>query len=219
MLLDFLGVELGILLLFYGLIFFCIIVVHFRNRKIRRVREIYEQKLCNCLEPNEHLPSLDFPGIEDPFNQSILIDLIRELSAMVRGVEGRILLLIFRSNGLFRYTLQKSRYGSDYDRMQVLSVYFDVAVRRSTMREIGRFLKHPNHELRMITLLAWLNMEPDKLVQKLAGYPRKLSRRDYVNIYVLIQRHCIPASQASPLLSSANPSVVRFGQEWIRFNR
>jgi hypothetical protein len=80
------------------------------------------------------------------------------------------------------------------------------------MTEVSRYLDSENHELRMISLLVWLNMDPDTVAEKLAGYPHTLSSRDCANIFDLFSRRRLPVDDAARLLASSNASVVRLGR-------
>ncbi len=87
-----------VLLFFYGLIVVCSVALYGWNRFSSPIREKYTQKLCDCLGPQDRLPSMVFPGIEYSFNRRILIKLLSSLSPMLEGVESRILRLIFHDN-------------------------------------------------------------------------------------------------------------------------
>ena len=208
--------QVYILVLFYALIAVSMAGIYFRNRLSREVKEIYTQKLCECLQPQDHLPSLVFPDIEYSFNRRILIRLLVDLTVMLEGVEGRILLLIFHDNGLYGHILSECRYNNDHRKIRAMSVFQDIPIPDEVMNELERFLNSRNNELRMISLLVWLNQKPEEMMERLTRYPHELSDRDCANIYALAQRRYVPAMEAVKLLSSSNPTVSRFGKRVLK---
>jgi hypothetical protein len=131
---------------------------------------------------------------------------------MLEGIEARILRLIFLRNGLFHHILRECRHGDDHRKVRAISVYLDLPIQPDMMVEVSRWLDSENHELRMISLLVWLNMDPATLAEKLVGYPHTLSPRDCANIFNLFITRNLPAGDAARLLSSPNPSVARLGK-------
>ncbi|MDR0954497.1 MAG: hypothetical protein LBM20_03845 [Rikenellaceae bacterium] len=203
---------------FYGLILLGSIGLYGWRLLSRGVRASYTQKLFECLQPQDHLPSMVFPEIEYAFNRRVLIHLLTRLAPMLEGVEGRILRLIIHDNGLDRQILQDCRYHDDYRKVESLSVFIETPIPEAMMNELHHFLDSPNNELRMVTLLVWLNQEPAQLIERLAGYPHELSDRDCANIYALAQRRNIPVTGVEALTHSPNPSVVRFGRRALKLN-
>lgn len=209
---------LYVLFLFYGLIIISLMGLYFWNRISRSVRETYTRKLCECLQPQDSLPSMVFPDIEYAFNRRVLIRLLVNLTPMLEGVEGRILRLIFHDNGLDRHILQECRFYDDFRKIRSISVFIDIPIPADLMTEFSRFLDSRNNELRMVSLLVWLNQDPPEMLDRLAGYPHELSDRDCANIYALAQRRYIPVAEAEKLIHSPNPSVVRFGRRVLKLN-
>ena len=205
--------EIIILLLFLGLIFVSMMVVYARNRLAKNVRETYTMKLCECLQPQDSLPDVRFPDIQYLFHRRVLIRLIGDLTVMLEGVEARILQLVFHSNGLYHHILRECRTGNDMQKVRAISVYLDLPIQPNMMVEISRYLDSENHELRMVTLLIWLNMDPAGMIEKLVDYPHTLSDRDCANIYSLFNRRHVAPEEAVKLLESPNPSVLRFGKQ------
>ncbi len=210
------GGAAAVLALLYGMILLTLAYRIVTGRRRRKISREYLEKLYGCLRPEDHLPCLRFDKIDSRYRQEVLLDLIRHLTGMIRGVEKRILLLIFHTNDLLAYLLRECRYGNDRKRIRAIFLYSSLEIHQSFMGEIVRYIHSRNRELRMVTLLAWLNMEPGKIMDKLIGYPHPLSEREYANIYSLINRHCLPMEQAVVLLGSTNPTVVRFGKMLIK---
>lgn len=210
--------QVYILLLFYLLIFFSMAGVYFWNRWGKGVRENYTRQLLECLQPQDHLPYLVFPDIEYAFNRRVLIRLLVDLTVVLEGVEGRILILIFNDNGLYRHILRECRYKNDYRKIMAMSVFQDIRIPDYMMEELRRFLDSQNKELRMFSMLVWLNQEPEEMMDRLARYPHELSDRDCANINALAQRRTIFVSEAEKLLDSPNASVCRFGRRVLKLN-
>jgi hypothetical protein len=208
--------EVYILVMLLGIIFVSLVLLWFWRRQGKGVHEQYTRKLMECLQPRDSLPPLLFPGIEYAFNRRILIRLLSELAVVLAGVEGRILRLIFHDNGLYRHILHECRAGDDYRKVMALSVFQDVPLPEELVGELGRFHDSRNSELRMIALLVHLNGRPGEMMNRLATWPHELSDRDCANIYALAQRCCVPVPEVEKLLTSANPSVVRFGQRVLK---
>jgi len=204
--------------IFYALIFLGMIGSLMWNRFSGSVRETYTLKLCECLQPQDHLPEMVFPDIQYAFNRRVLIRLLVELSSMLEGVEGRILRLIFHENGLDFHILRECRLHNDYRKINAMSVFIDIPIPDHIQKELSRFFDSQNNELRMVALLVWLNREPETMMDRLAGYPHLLSDRDCANIYSLAQRRSVAYTEAEKLLASSNPSVVRFGERVLRLN-
>lgn len=103
--------------------------------------------------------------------------------------------------------------------ISLMGLYFWNRISRADlMTEFSRFLDSRNNELRMVSLLVWLNQDPPEMLDRLAGYPHELSDRDCANIYALAQRRYIPVAEAEKLIHSPNPSVVRFGRRVLKLN-
>ena len=204
--------------LFYSLIILGLFGSFLLNRFSRGIRETYTRKLCECLQPQDHLPDMVFPDIQYSFNRRILIRLLTDLTAMLEGVEGRILRLIFHENGLDFHILRECRIYNDFRKIHAMSVFIDIPIPEGLMKEVSRFMDSQNNELRMVSLLVWLNREPETMLERLSGYPHALSDRDCANIYALAQRRYIPASEAEKLLDSPNLSVARFGKRVLKLN-
>jgi len=204
--------------LFYGLIVLGMFGSILWNSHSRSVRQDYVRKLCECLQPQDHLPDMIFPEIQYAFNRRILIRLLTDLSAMLEGVEGRILRLILHENGLDFHVLRECRVFNEFRKIRALSVFVDIPIPDGLMHEISRYMECRNHELRMVVLLAWLNQQPGKLIDRLCGYPHPLTDRDCANIFNLLQRRSVPLTQAEKLLQSENPSVIRFGERVLKLS-
>lgn len=201
---------------FYSLIVLGLLGSFLWRRFSRGIRETYTRKLCECLQPQDSLPDMVFPDIQYSFNRRILIRLLSDLTAMLEGVEGRILRLIFHENGLDFHILRECRIYNDFRKIHAMSVFVDIPIPDSLMKEVDRFMDSQNKELRMVALLVWLNREPESMMERLAGYPHELSDRSCANIYALAQRRYVSAAEARKLLDSPNLSVVRFGQRVLK---
>jgi hypothetical protein len=215
-----LEMQVVILLLFSVMILLSMTGLCCSSRRENRIRESYTRKLMECLQPADRLPDLVFPGIERAFNRRLLIRLLTDLTVVLEGVEGQMLVLIFNENGLYRHILRECRRGSVYRKIMALSVFQDIFIPGYIEKELGlsRFLESGHRELRMVALLVWLNQDPPRMMQRLADWRYELSDRDCANIYALAERRCIPVSAAEQLLDSANPSVIRFGQKVLKRN-
>ena len=204
--------------LFYALIVLGMVGSLLWGNVSRSVRETYTEKLCQCLQPQNHLPDVIFPDIQYSFNRRVLVRLLTELTTMLEGVEGRILRLIFLENGLDYHILRECRLYNDFRKIHAMSVFIDIPITAGLMKETARFMDSQNNELRMVALLVWLNQEPETMIERLVEYPHELSDRDCANIYALAQRRYVPVTEAEKLVDSANPSVVRFGQRVLKLN-
>ncbi len=213
---DYLHAQLVLLLLLLVLIFGGLLITHLHRRHGRMIRERYSRKLFDCLEPQERLPDVRFPDIRYAFHRQTLLSLIGELYVMLEGIEARILQLIFRTNGLYHHILRECRQGNDARKVRAISVYLNLPIRPAMMVEVSRYLDSENPELRMISLLVWLNMDPGTMTEKLIGYPHRLSPRDCAHIFDLFVRRCVPGNETARLLSSPNPSVVRLGKYLLK---
>lgn len=208
-----------VLLLFYGLILISLVGLYVWNRISEPVRETYTQRLCDCLRPQDTLPSMVFPDIEYSFNRRILVNLLSTLSPMLEGVESRILRLIFYDNGLEHHILRECRFQDDLRKIRSLSIFIDFPIPERLMTALSGLLNSRNNELRMVVLLAWLNQEPARIIDRLVEYPHELSDRECANIYALVQRRRdIPTQEAEKLFRSANPSVIRFGYRVLKLH-
>lgn len=208
--------QVAMLGLLLGMIAFRLLVVHLRKQHDRQIRERYSRQLLECLQPNERLPEVRFPDIQYAFHRQTLLRLIGELYVMLDGIEARILRLIFLRNGLFHHILRECRNGSDYQKVRAISVYLDLPIQPDMMSEVSRYLDSENHELRMTSLLVWLNMDPATATEKLVGYPHALSPRESAHIFELFRRRGLPPGEADHLLASPNPSVVRLGRHILK---
>ena len=206
----------GLLFFLYALTFGNGLAFSVRSHRLEETREAYERIIRKYLEPNDCLPSLTFQGLARRSNRELLVRQLKQLSAVLQGVECRILLWIFRSNRLQKHLYEECRSVNPARRARALAAYGDIVPQTGFRDTLNRHMGSRNREVRMYALLAAGNHDPENFIPLLRNYPHPLSARDYTNIHTFLLRHPAAAQQAILLLDSRNDSVRRLGHKLLR---